>query len=73
MLLINYKPSTIEKYLGRSLRGTMLQKKSCVMVIIPPPLTPYRQRLISIIAKLYAVAQKAVLKVKKVINITSSC
>lgn len=72
MLPIDHEPSTMEKYWGRCLKGTISQKMSWVMAMMPPPPMPCTQRPMSMTVKSCASAQKAVPKVKETIDARSS-
>jgi hypothetical protein len=69
---MDHEASTMEKYLGRCLKGTMSQKMTWVMAMTPPPPTPWMQRPMSMTAKSCATAQNAVPKVKRTMDMTSS-
>ena len=72
MLPMDQEPSTREKYWGRCLKGTMSQKMTWVMAMMPPPPMPCMQRPMSMTAKSCATAQKAVPKVKRRMDARSS-
>lgn len=60
MLPIDHEPRTMAKYFGRCLRGTISQKITCVMVMMPPPPIPWTDRPVSNTVKLRATEQSMV-------------
>ena len=65
--------STMAKYLGRNLRGTISQNMTWLRVMMPPPPTPWMLRPTNITVKLLATAHRTVPIVKKVSENMRSC
>ena len=60
MVPIDQAPRTMAKYLGRCLKGTISQKITWVMVMMPPPPMPWMDRPVSRTVKSWATEQRIV-------------
>lgn len=73
MVPIDHISNTSEKYLGRTLKGTMSQNMTWVRVMIPPPPTPWIQRPVNMTVKSQATVHRMMPTVKQTREMRSNC